>query len=225
MKMLCPQCGSTLPPEAINIVTDLAQCPECGRLNRVSVCVAADEVSQDVLRQPPPGTWLRQEAGEIVIGAVMRSKAAWILVFFTAFWSGISIFGIYGTQIIKKSFDLGQTLFGIPFLIGTVFLVGITIYMIFGRQEWRLDEDGGSVFNGVGRFGKHRRFAWQDLTRIYIRTFRDSEGGTDIKLILEGASPKVEVTPPRAQRPPAIHPQRHPLLPPAMVATEIGARG
>ena len=68
--------------------------------------------------------------------------------------------------------------------------------MIFGHQEWRLDEDGGTVFNGVGRFGKHRRFAWKGLTRIYIRTFRDSEGGTDIKLILEGASPKVEVTPP-----------------------------
>jgi len=46
MKMLCPQCGSALPPEAINISTDLAQCPECGRVSRAAACVVEDEISK-----------------------------------------------------------------------------------------------------------------------------------------------------------------------------------
>ena len=64
MKMLCPQCGSALPPEAVNIATDLAQCPECGQVNRASACVVEDEISKDVLRQPPPGTWRAKRRGE-----------------------------------------------------------------------------------------------------------------------------------------------------------------
>ncbi|MGI5923966.1 MAG: hypothetical protein ACOX9E_08480 [Lentisphaeria bacterium] len=193
MKMLCPHCGNALPPEAVNVATDLALCPECGQANRASVCVVEDEINQDLLRRPPPGTWLRQEGGEIVVGASMRSKSAWRLGFFTAFWGGISMFVGYGTQILERNFDLVRTLSSIPFLLVTVFLAGITIYMIFGRHEWHLDAAGGSGFNGVGRFGKRWRFAWKELTRIHIQSFRDSEGEISTKLILEGASPRVEV--------------------------------
>jgi hypothetical protein len=66
--------------------------------------------------------------------------------------------------------------------------------MLFGRQEWRLDEDGGAVFNGVGRFGKRRRFAWKDLTRIHIHTIRGDKGNTSFNLILEGISPELKVS-------------------------------
>lgn len=194
MKMLCPRCRCALPPEAVNVATDLALCPECGQASRASVCVVEDEINQDLLRRPPSGTWLRQEGGEIVVGTTMRSKTAWFLIPFTACWAGTSMFGLYGTQFVEGSIDPVRTLFGIPFLIGSFFLVGFCIYTLFGRQEWRLDQDGGSGFSGVGRFGKRWRFAWQDLTRIHIQSFRDSEGHVSSKLILEGASPKVEVS-------------------------------
>jgi len=195
MKMLCPKCGSFLPPEAVNIATDLAQCPKCGRPNRASACLVEDEVNQDVLRQPPPGTWLRQEADAIVIGATMRTKAAWFLVPFTVLYSGITMFIAYGIQIITRSFNLLLSLIGIPFLLFAFFLIGFTINSIFGRQEWRLDEDGGAIFSGVGRFGRRWRFAWKDLTRIHLHTIRsdENEDAIGFKLILEGASPKVEV--------------------------------
>ncbi len=195
MKMLCPHCGRKLPPKAINIAADLAQCPECGRPSRASACVVENEVNQDVLLRPPPGTWLRQESDAIVVGATMRSKAAWFHIPFTIAWSGGSIYGIYGTQIIERNFNLIMSLFSIPFLIGTIFLIRIAIYMLFGRQEWRLDEDGGAVFNGVGRFGKRKRFAWKDLTRVHLHITRsdENEDAIGFKLILEGASPKVEV--------------------------------
>ena len=142
-----------------------------------------NEVNQDVLLRPPPGTWLRQESDAIVVGATMRSKAAWFHIPFTIAWSGGSIYGIYGTQIIERNFNLIMSLFSIPFLIGTVFLIRIAIYMLFGRQEWRLDEDGGAVFNGVGRFGKRKRFAWKDLTRVHIHTIRGDKGNTSFNLI------------------------------------------
>ena len=199
MKMLCPRCGTALPPEAVNIATDLALCPECGTASRASACVVEDDISQDVLRRPPPGTWLRQEADEIVVGTTRRSKAALFLAPFTVVWSGFSLYGIYGTQILKGRFNLLQSLFGIPFLIGTAFLLGITIYALFGRQEWRLDEDGGVVFDGVGRNGRRRRFAWKDLTRIRVDTHRGTNGASSFKLVLEGASPKVEVALPERE--------------------------
>ena len=187
MNMLCPQCGSLLPPEAVNIATD-GPMPRVWSSELAAACVVEDAISKDVLRQPPPGTWLRQEADAIVVGATMRSKAAWGAVLFTAICGGISMFGAYGTQIIDGKFDLGRTLFGIPFLLVTVFLIGTTIHMIFGRQEWRLGEDGGSGFNGVGRFGRRWRFR-KNLTRIHIHTIRDNKGNTSFKLILKAPLP------------------------------------
>ena len=194
MKLLCPRCGCALPPEAVNVSTDLALCPECGLPSRASECVVEDEINQDVLRRPPPGAWLRQEGGEVLVGTTMRSSAAWFLVVFTTIWAGISMFGLYGTQFIEGRFDLIRSLFGIPFLIGTLFLVGSTAYTIFGRQKWRLDKDGGSGFDGVGCFGKRWRFAWEDLTRVHIVTVRNDEGNTSFKLILDGASPEVKAS-------------------------------
>ncbi|NMA45436.1 MAG: hypothetical protein GX945_02635 [Lentisphaerae bacterium] len=204
MKMLCPHCGNALPPEAVNVATDLALCPECGRANRASICVVEDEINQDLLRRPPPGTWLRQEGEEIVIGTTLRSKLAWLLGPSTAIllWSGMNIYNThcsqiitdtYSSQIIPRRFDLFQLPFGIIVLLVTAVLVGITIYMIFGRQEWRLDENGGSGFNGVGCFGKRWRFTWKDLTRIHTHTLRHIRGGTSYWLVLEGTSPEVKV--------------------------------
>ena len=55
------------------------------------------------------------------------------------------------------------------------------------------------MFDGGGRGGRSRSFAWKDLTRIRIDTIRGTNGASNFKLILEGASPKVEVSLPERE--------------------------
>jgi hypothetical protein len=172
MKMLCPQCGSALPPEAVNIATDLALCPgmrptEPGfrvrRGRRHQPGRAAPAAARDLA---PPG------GREIILGTTRRSKAAWFLVPFTAVWSGGSMCGIYGTQIIKGA-RLLQSLFGIPFLIGTVLPGGIHPLYTLRTPGLAPGEDGGTVFDGVGRSDGASASPGRNLIRIRIDTIRN----------------------------------------------------
>ena len=50
-------------------------------------------------------------------------------------WSGGSLGGIYGTQIANQEFSLLQSLFGIPFIIGTINLWFFYIdSILFGKS-------------------------------------------------------------------------------------------
>jgi hypothetical protein len=91
------------------------------------------------------------------------------LVPFTALWSGGSMYGIYGNQIREGKFDLGQSLFGIPFLIGTLVLLGIIAYLTFGKWTIALDRGQGSVFVGLGPFGWTRHFSYNRNTLVSMR--------------------------------------------------------
>jgi hypothetical protein len=66
------------------------------------------------------------------------------------------MFGIYGTQIIKGHFNLATSLFGIPFLIGSCFLVSFCAMMVLGKVTVSVHGDRLAVFTGVGPFGLTR---------------------------------------------------------------------
>ena len=74
--------------------------------------------------------------------------------------------GIYGSQIMHGKFDIMMSLFGIPFLIGTLFLGSAAIMSLFGRVDVSVVDNQGTVFVGVGPFGWTRRFDWSEITRI-----------------------------------------------------------
>jgi hypothetical protein len=57
-------------------------------------------------------------------------------------WSGGSLGGIYGMQIKSGQFSWIATLFGLPFLAGSVFLFGITFMATFGRVIIESGQDG-----------------------------------------------------------------------------------
>jgi hypothetical protein len=78
---------------------------------------------------------------------------ALFVVPFTCVWSGMSMSGIYGTQIASGVFDPKMSLFGLPFLIGTCVLVGWCAMTIAGKITVTRNSDSLSVFTGVGRFG------------------------------------------------------------------------
>ena len=82
------------------------------------------EISPDLLETLPKT--IKMDTGfngETIIVYHRLSPLLFFFLPFTAIWSGGSMIGIYGTQFWKCEFDLGQSLFGIPFLLGTIVLL------------------------------------------------------------------------------------------------------
>ena len=167
---LCPFCHARIPAEDVNVATDIALCRACGRTAAFSVVSGSEEVSLDCLNNPPRNVRMESDfGGPITITYRRISLALLFLVPFTAFWSGFSMYGIYGTQIIKGEFDLHKSLFGIPFLIGTVILLSIIVFLLLGKWVVTLDRGEGSVFVGVGPIGRTRRFTYNRDTTVSMR--------------------------------------------------------
>lgn len=183
MNLLCPHCKKPVPPEQVNMSTDLAFCPDCQKAFRISEAVLMEEVDPELLKSPPKGCWFEMEMDRIVVGASTRSPAAFFLLPFTLVWAGGSMIGIYGSQIVNREFNLAQSLFGIPFLFGSIFLISITLMSLFGKLEISISHDS-CIFLGLGKLGRKRRFDWTSVRAIREeRTTGENPGHT---LVLEG---------------------------------------
>lgn len=91
---------------------------------------------------------------------------ALFLVPFTFVWAGGSLSGIYGTQLLTGEFNAEQSLFGIPFLIGSIVLISITLMSLFGRTHVSNENGKALVFIGIGPIGWYRRFDWKNIDRV-----------------------------------------------------------
>lgn len=168
---MCPICRSSIPLDDINVATDIALCRACGNTSPFSLLSGTAEVSLEILSQPPRGIRIEREFLKPTVITYRRlSPALVFLIPFTALWSGISMFGIYGTQIRKGEFDLGQSLFGLPFLLGTVVLLGVIVFLLFGRWKTTLEKGAGRVSVGVGPIGWTRAFSYNRDSLITLRT-------------------------------------------------------
>lgn len=165
MKFKCPKCGQAILTEDINIQTDLALCRSCQQVSRPSE-LADDDFNTAALTDPPKGAWFRQTMNETVIGATTRSPVAFFLVPFMCIWSGASIGGIYGTQIMKGQFNPLLSLLGIPFLMGSLLFWSVALMAICGKVEVRLRGRQGVIFTGVGALGWKRPIDLNDVNSI-----------------------------------------------------------
>jgi len=165
MRLNCPTCSTPYPPENINVQTDVAHCPRCNTLANPSALMAAT-YEPEVIATPPPGAWYREEINQTVVGASTRSVIAFFLVPFMCVWSGFSLGGIYGTQIVKGEFNLVMSLFGIPFLLGSLLFWSFALMAIWGKVEVRLRSSRGTVFTGVGSLGWKRHFNLADIDSV-----------------------------------------------------------
>ena len=155
----CPGCGHAIPLDDINVAKDIALCRSCGKVWTFSLIRATKELAGVNLQKPPKGVRIEDDfQGGTRIRYHRISRALIFLIPFTALWSGFSMFGIYGSQIKNGHFDLGHSLFGLPFLIGTVVLCSIILFGLFGRWEIKTRRGEGSCFVGVGPFGWRRQF-------------------------------------------------------------------
>lgn len=132
------------------------------------------------INNPPKGAYINHLPDGVQIGASTRSWVALFLIPFSLVWSGGSLAGIYGSQILSGEFDIFVSLFGIPFLLGSFLLWGMALMMVVGREEITLTNEGGHIFTGVGKIGQNKRFLWSEINSVRedVSISRSSKGGT-----------------------------------------------
>ncbi len=166
----CPLCGANIGMDDVNVATDIALCRSCGKTSAFSMVCGAAELSLDPLQNIPRGIRMENDLrGGITIIYHRLSPVLLFLIPFAAFWSGGSMWGIYGSQFRKGQFDLAQSLFGLPFLIGTIVLVGVIVFLLFGKWQITLGDGAGSVFVGVGTLGWTRYFTYNRNSLVTMR--------------------------------------------------------
>lgn len=166
----CPLCQSAISTDDVNVATDLALCRSCGNTSSFSVVSGSSEISLQALAKPPRCVKIERDfSGATVITYRKLSPVLLFLIPFTAFWSGLSMWGIYGSQFRKGEFDVSQSLFGLPFLLGSVVLLSVITFLLAGKWQITLKNRAGTVFVGVGRLGWTRKFAYSRDTLVAMR--------------------------------------------------------
>lgn len=145
---------------------DVAVCRRCGKSHPAGEVYGHAALLEMDLTRPPKGVWLRRKPTGFELGASTRSWEALFLVPFTAIWAGGTLAGLYGTQIARGEFSLVQTVWGLPFLVGSIVLITLTMMKLAGRVEVRVNGTNGEVFKGVGPVGKRRRFSWTSESKV-----------------------------------------------------------
>ncbi len=84
-------------------------------------------------------------------------------------WAGGSLGGIYGRQIKSGEFNWILSLFGLPFLAGTVILFGVAFMSTFGRVIVESGQDGLLRIRkgGLGLYWT-KSAAWMDVVSAEV---------------------------------------------------------
>lgn len=185
MKLTCPKCQQVIAPEQINVAEGAALCPGCGEVYQLGELLEPEQLaSEGDLGDPPRGAWFKASLEEWEVGTTTRSAVAWFLVPFMCVWSGFSLGGLYGSQIIAGQFDLGKSVFGIPFLLGTILFGSIAVMSVCGKVYLRVVGDAALLFMGVGAAGWRKRFAWNSVIRVREKESQ-GENGSSYSIVLE----------------------------------------
>ncbi len=195
--LICPQCAAPIEPADVNVATDVAFCRGCSKAFSLSGAVADHTMASLGLARPkrgpidinnpPKGAWFHDLGSEFRFGASTRSCIAIFLVPFMLVWSGASIGGIYGSQIVNGKFDPLLSLFGIPFLLGSIFFWGVAIMSIWGRIEVTIRGDDGELFTGVGPIGRRRKFKCSDISFVGEQ-LQHTQKNSYYEVVLSGAT-------------------------------------
>ena len=165
----CPNCGQELPLADVNVAQDVALCRACNYTGSFLAAATVPRLTDEELARPPKRVSLKREFGDaLTMTCRPRKGALWFLLPFIAFWSGGSMAGIYVVPLVKGTFSWQEGLFGIPFLAGTVALLGIVCYLLFGRTEVTLSKGRVRVFTGVFGRGRTREMECGPGTAVTI---------------------------------------------------------
>ena len=197
MEFHCPECGLPIETADLAPAQGLAVCRFCEKPFPLAACQAAVPFAQrNIVPEltPPKGVDVVETMDGFRLTLSTRSCIAFFLVPFTLFWAGGSLGGIYGTQIAKGKFELLQSLFGLPFLVGSVFLIAVTAMAVAGRSVVELA--GGRLNLRTGALGIYRTKSadWRDvrgcrLTEVTRRGRSSYSTSYQVEVAVEGAEP------------------------------------
>ena len=199
MELHCPDCGLPIPASEVAPSAGLAVCRSCDKSFGLEACQAAAPIGsrfQPLPTNPPKGVTVEELMDGFRLTLTTRSAAAFFLIPFMLIWSGGSLGGIYGTQIYKGEFDLTQSLFGIPFVLGTLFFGTIALMSAFGKVI--LEVRNGVLLHRTGFLGLYwsRRRDWNAFDRAELEesTRRGKNGySTSHSISLKGPDGEHEV--------------------------------
>lgn len=166
MEFHCPDCGLPIEVADLAPAQGVAVCRFCEKSHPLAACQAAVPYEQrNVVPElaVPKGVRLEETMDGFRLTLSTRSCIALFLVPFTVAWAGGSLGGIYGMQIAKGEFNWMMSLFGLPFLVGSAFLIAITVMAVAGRCVVELA--GGKFSIRTGAMGVYRTqsVAWDDV--------------------------------------------------------------
>ena len=197
MEFHCPECGLPIETADLAPAQGLAVCRFCEKPFPLAACQTAVPFAQrNIVPEltPPKGVDVVETMDGFRLTLSSRSCIAFFLVPFTLFWAGGSLGGIYGTQIAKSKFELLQSLFGLPFLVGSVFLIAVTAMAVAGRSVVELA--GGRLNLRTGALGIYRTKSadWRDvrgcrLTEVTRRGRSSYSTSYQVEVAVEGAEP------------------------------------
>jgi hypothetical protein len=170
---------------ALNVATDFARCDRCDEVFELSTLVRAGAAGSVDLDNPPRGTWYQGEFNGFVVGATTRHLMALFLVPFLCVSSGFSLRGIYGSQFIQGRFDVFQSLFWIPFVLGTLLLGSMALMAVCGKVVVRVADSEGDVFTGIGPLEWRRLFDAQQITSLRIEPYVSGRQHS-MRIVLDG---------------------------------------
>jgi hypothetical protein len=166
MDFHCPECGLPIAVADLAPAQGVAVCRFCEKPHPLAACQEALPFERRNItpeRSLPKGVQLDETMDGFRLTLSTRSWIALFLVPFTLLWAGGSLGGIYGTQIAKGEFNLVMSLFGLPFLAGSVLLIALTVMTVWGRCVVELA--GGKFSIRTGALGVYRTqsAAWDDV--------------------------------------------------------------
>ncbi len=171
MKVNCGKCKSLISADNVNVARDTAFCQKCENLFSLSSVLEVD-ASFD-LHAEQKGAKFEDRGLHWIVEASHRSYYALFIVPFSVVWVGGSLGGIYGSQFSTGEFNPETSLFGLPFLIGSVILVSLSLMSVFGRTLVSVENNDALIFIGVGPIGWYRRFDWRSVSRV--TEYRDNQ--------------------------------------------------
>ena len=159
---------------------------ETAGVAEVASVPAADSPLDDPTQNPPAGCSYRQTLNGWVAGANTRSWFALWVIPFAAVWSGMSLGMIYGQQIVHHKLNVVMSLFGLPFLMGSVFIWGLAVMMVAGKVRVTCQGDQLEVFTGVLGLGIRKRVPIAGVRTVYAAPSYARRGAVDY-IYVEGA--------------------------------------
>lgn len=179
---ICPTCQRPIPLEDVNVSTDMALCRRCGGTFSFSMLRESGSLLGQLPAEPPRHVRLEEDfLGQKKIIYKKVSPSVFFLIPFTAFWSGFSMWGLYIRPLMKGRIEWFPMLFGIPFLLGTIALVGGILFGLFGKWVITLDNGTGTVFVGVGFVGRTRSFRYGRDTVVSLKNSGVSRNDVPLK--------------------------------------------